>query len=160
MSVGRKITHCNSTFASLFNYEMEDIVGKSLEMLYPSRFEFLDRGEKWAEFLHIHGEHSDERIMLARKENPVWIKVRGRCRSPRDPYQLMVCTFEEVTEKGQNPELTIREYAIVKYMQQGLTSKEIARKLMISHRTVETYKNRLMVKVGARNSMHLVSLIK
>jgi DNA-binding CsgD family transcriptional regulator len=41
----------------------------------------------------------------------------------------------------------------------GLTCKEVARKLGISHRTVEVHRARLMKKLQARNSAELVSRI-
>ena len=39
---------------------------------------------------------------------------------------------------------------------EGLTAKEIARRLEISPRTVHVHKDRLMTRFGARNSLELV----
>lgn len=41
----------------------------------------------------------------------------------------------------------------------GLTCKEVAKKLAISHRTVEVHRARLMKKLQAKNSAELVSKI-
>lgn len=158
LSVNRKITQCNTQFAQVFGYEVDELVGKSLELLYPSRIEFLDRGDQWAQFMRTRGQHCDERIMLSRSDDPIWIRVKGRCQDPDDPYLMMACTFEQ-TGSEYKQSLTNRELAIVDLMKQGLTSKEIARALHISHRTVETYRNRLMEKTGARNALHLISLL-
>ena len=160
LSVGRKITRCNAPFARMFGYEVEDLVDKSLEMLYPSRFEFIDRGDRWAAFMRTRGEHCDERIMLSRGDEPILIRVKGRCQTPRDPYLMMACTFEIVpTEQEGRQHLSGRELAIIEGMKQGLTSKEIARNLQLSPRTIETYRNRLRAKTGARNALHLISLL-
>ena len=40
---------------------------------------------------------------------------------------------------------------------EGLTSKEIARRIEISPRTVEVYRAKLMDKFGARNGLELVA---
>ena len=39
---------------------------------------------------------------------------------------------------------------------EGLTAKEIARRLNISPRTVHVHKSRLMARFGSRNSLELV----
>ena len=52
--------------------------------------------------------------------------------------------------------LTKREVEIVKLIADGLTSQQMADKLFISHRTVETHRANLMKKMGARNAIDLV----
>lgn len=53
--------------------------------------------------------------------------------------------------------LTARELEIAKLTSQGLLSKEIADRLNISQRTVETHKNNLFRKLGINNTVELVS---
>ena len=55
--------------------------------------------------------------------------------------------------------LTAREREISAHIVNGLTCKEIGRKLGISHRTVEVHRARLMKKLTAKNSAELVSKI-
>ncbi|MNP54372.1 Tetrathionate response regulatory protein TtrR [compost metagenome] len=55
--------------------------------------------------------------------------------------------------------LTPREREISAHIVNGLTCKEIGRKLDISHRTVEVHRARLMKKLQAKNSAELVSKI-
>lgn len=57
-------------------------------------------------------------------------------------------------------ELTMKEIEIVKYIAQGLTSKEIAEKLFISHRTVETHRHNILKKLDMPNSAQLSSWAK
>jgi two-component system response regulator NreC len=52
--------------------------------------------------------------------------------------------------------LTKREEEILELVAQGLTSNEIAERLFISPRTVETHRAHLMEKIGAKNAASLV----
>ena len=65
---------------------------------------------------------------------------------------------------GGDPEdpvskLSDRELYVVKKLSTGMTVKEISEDICLSPRTVETYKNRAMSKLGVRNSLELVHLI-
>jgi DNA-binding NarL/FixJ family response regulator len=52
--------------------------------------------------------------------------------------------------------VTKREIEIIKLIAEGLTSQEMANKLFISPRTVETHRSNLMKKMGVKNSIELV----
>ncbi len=68
-----------------------------------------------------------------------------------------------VTKKKQKaPEikLTGREVEIVKLISEGLTSHQMAEKLFISPRTVETHRANLMKKASVKNSIELVKKIE
>jgi len=54
--------------------------------------------------------------------------------------------------------LTRREMEIVSHVAAGLTSHEIAERLGISRRTVETHRARIMTKLGVNNAAGLVRL--
>lgn len=54
--------------------------------------------------------------------------------------------------------LTKREQEIVSHVAAGLTSQDIADKLGISRRTVETHRARIMTKLGVNNAAGLVRL--
>lgn len=54
--------------------------------------------------------------------------------------------------------LTKREQEIVSHVAAGLTSQDIASKLGISRRTVETHRARIMTKLGVNNAAGLVRL--
>lgn len=72
----------------------------------------------------------------------------------------MVWHFDRL-DCGFRPEvnLTPREREISVHIANGLTCKAIARKLAISHRTVEAHRAQVMAKLHARNSAELVSKI-
>jgi DNA-binding NarL/FixJ family response regulator len=56
-------------------------------------------------------------------------------------------------------QLTKRESEIIGLISQGLTSQEMADKLFISPRTVETHRANLLKKVGVKNSMELINRV-
>jgi len=68
--------------------------------------------------------------------------MHGSHDSPRDPLPPVT--------------LTKREEEILELVAQGLTSNEIADRLFISPRTVETHRAHLMEKLGAKNAASLV----
>jgi len=60
------------------------------------------------------------------------------------------------TNSGNNKTLTNREKEIVSLVVDGLTNKEIADKLCISIRTVDSHKNNVMQKLQLKSSVELV----
>ncbi|HCW06308.1 MAG TPA: DNA-binding response regulator [Cytophagales bacterium] len=64
-------------------------------------------------------------------------------------------------KKQKEPEvkLTHREKEIVKLIAEGLTSQQIADKLFIGSRTVETHRANLMKKVNVKNAIELVNRV-
>ncbi len=53
--------------------------------------------------------------------------------------------------------LNLNEHELLKAVASGLTTKEIASLLKMSHATAETYRIRLMRKVGVHNTAGLVA---
>ncbi len=54
--------------------------------------------------------------------------------------------------KGNQAKLTHREIEIIQLIAEGLTNKEIAQKLFISHKTVRNHRANLMEKLNLRNA--------
>jgi DNA-binding NarL/FixJ family response regulator len=66
---------------------------------------------------------------------------------------------QNVSRKKQQEDtvkLTKRELEIIRLISEGLTSQQMADKLFISHRTVETHRANLMKKIGVKNAVELV----
>jgi DNA-binding NarL/FixJ family response regulator len=66
---------------------------------------------------------------------------------------------QNVSKKKQHEssiKLTKREVEIIKLISEGLTSQQMADKLFISPRTVETHRANLMKKLGVKNAIELV----
>lgn len=55
--------------------------------------------------------------------------------------------------------LTAREQTVCDHVVAGLRTKEIARALKISPRTVETHRKRVYEKLGVRNAIELTRLV-
>jgi FixJ family two-component response regulator len=55
--------------------------------------------------------------------------------------------------------LTSREREVMKLAIEGLTSKEIALRLSISYRTVETHRTRLILKTGTSSMLELARIV-
>ncbi len=62
----------------------------------------------------------------------------------------------DVDKSGALSELTDREIEIIKLIAEGLSNKEIADKLFISHRTVDTHRTNMMNKLGLHNVAGIV----
>lgn len=61
------------------------------------------------------------------------------------------------SESDTNPILSDREVEIVRMVAEGKITKEIADKLFISVRTVETHRSRIMKKLGAANASEMIN---
>lgn len=160
MCASRVILRCNQSFAWMFGYRPEELIGKSIAALYPSYREYVDIGERWMDAMRAYPECNDDRIMQRKDGSLIWFRAKGRCKDQNDPFSLMGCTFESLRPASSaSIKLTPREREIVAAVREGLTSKEIARALGLSPRTVETYRSRLMEKLCARNSNELLAKI-
>lgn len=63
---------------------------------------------------------------------------------------------KEVTERLQS--LTRREAQVMEYVVQGLSSKEIAKKLDVSFKTIEAHRAKIMKKMDAKSVPHLIHM--
>ena len=83
-----------------------------------------------------------------------WSKALNRSA----PHESGIWSFEDLSARRTvKAELTPREREVAAHlMGGGQTSKEIARALGISHRTVEVYRARLMRKYKAATTADLV----
>lgn len=59
---------------------------------------------------------------------------------------------------GLKPNLTRREYDVLVAISEELTTQEIAEKLFISSKTVETHRMNIMSKLGAKNSVGIIKI--
>lgn len=156
-SEDRIILRCNLRFAEMFGNERDALEGHSLSMLYPSDTEFERIGKLGSEKMVGHGTYRDERIMRRNTGELFWCRVRGQSLDAGAPFARAIWSFADISETRPATDLTMRERQVAKMMAEGLTSKEIARDLGISPRTIEVHRARLMTKFGARNSLELVA---
>lgn len=71
---------------------------------------------------------------------------------------LLINNIYNRTHKGL-PFLTNKEKIVVNYLMEGLSSKEIADKLDVSPRTVDTHRGNVLNKFGLKNTAELITKI-
>ena len=159
VSRNRILQRCNQAFASMFGYqEPTDLEGYSLASLYPSEDEGAKTAEQVYPQLKAHGLYTDERIMRHRSGRLFWCHVSGRSLNPQEPYACVVWMFEDISKRRPViAELTRRERDIAQFLVLGHSSKQIARQLDISPRTVEGHRARLMKKMGAASHTEMIA---
>jgi PAS domain S-box-containing protein len=154
----RVIRACNPRFAEMFGYEVMELEDRSFAILYPSFEEFVRIRDVGVEPLRKNNRYSDERIMARKDGSLFWCRVRGHSLTrDDDPLRRAVWSFADLSEYRPVSPLTTRERQIVMHLGEGRTSKEIARMLSISPRTVEAYRARLMKKHRASNVAELLA---
>jgi PAS domain S-box-containing protein len=152
----RVIRACNRTFAALFGYEKSELLGQSFRLLYASHAEFEQIRDVGIEALKAGENYWDERVMPRRDGSLFWCRVRVHTFFPEEPLKRVILTFADLSEVRPVISLTLRERQVVQHLAQGLTSKEIGRRLEISPRTVEEHRARLLAKFDARNVAELL----
>jgi len=154
----RTIQRCNPVFGAMFGYAPAELAGHSLACLYPSRSEFEHIGAAGLLVMQRTGCYSDERIMRHRSGRLFWCHVAGRSMRRDQPFACAVWMFEDISARRPVAvELTLREREIVRQLAAGLCTKEIARTLGVSPRTVEGHRARIMKKVDARSASEMIA---
>ncbi len=161
LSRNRSILDCNQNVCEMFGATREQLIGQSFLLLYPSMDEYERIGLRMLPILNATGMYSDNRIMKRvdghYKDETFWCHVTGRALNRSAPHEAGIWTFEDLSaSRPVTAELTAREREVAAHLMRGLTSKEIGRALLISHRTVEIYRARLMRKFKASTTADLV----
>jgi len=153
----RSIERCNDRFCHMFGYRRKQLEGQSLSFLYPSTHEFEATGNLGFQQMRATGLYDDERIMKRRDGELFWCRVRGQSLQLESPFAHTVWSFADLAEKRPTSVLSAREREVVKLLLDGKTSKEIARDLAISPRTVDNHRARLLEKFKAKNATELIA---
>ncbi len=152
------IRACNREFAQMFGFEREALLNRSFAVIHPSLDEFVSVRSIGVRSLRENGRHAEERIMARADGSLFWCRVRGRTLTTEgDPLARAVWSVADLSQSRPIAELSPRERQIVLRLMEGRTSKEIAKLLDISPRTVETYRSRLLAKFGAANVVDLLA---
>ena len=148
VSRNRVIQRCNRAFGEMFGYDAQVLAGQSMSVLYPSMEEFIQIGQRGLPVMRDKGLYYDERIMKRCNGEVFWVHVVGRPMHQDDPFACAVWMFEDISERRPvTAPLTGRERQIAQLLSQGQSSKQIARELGISPRTVDAHRARLMRKL-------------
>lgn len=161
ISRDRLMVDCNQQLLDMFGATREQLVGRSFEVLYPTHDEFQRTGQRIVASLNANGWYADERVMKrtggARRGELFWCHVSGRALNPKRPHAEGIWSFEDLSARRQvKADLTPREREISALLIDGLSSKQIGKRLEISPRTVDVYRARLMKKYQAATTPLLV----
>lgn len=162
LSRQRQIVDCNRQVLTMFGAAADQLVGQSFQVLYPTHDEFERTGLRIVASLDAQGWYADDRVMK-RVGGPAagelfWCHVSGRALDPGDPHAAGIWAFEDLSSRRPlKLSFTAREREIAALLIEGLTSKQIGKRLQISPRTVDVYRARLMRKVGASTTPELVN---
>lgn len=154
----RVIQACNRAFAAMFGWPAEELVGTSLRQLYASEQEFEDIAQRALPLLTSVGVYSDERIMCRRDGKLFWCHVSGQVQDRAHPFACAVWMFEDLSAtRPVTVQFTAREREVAQLLVTGKTSKQIARLLGISHRTVEAHRARLMHRLNVATPGEMIA---
>ena len=159
LSRNRTIVDCNQHLCEMFGISRVLLVGQSFQVLYPSAAEYERLGDRMRPILNAQGHYADDRVMKRASGETFWCHVSGRALNRSAPHESGIWSFEDLSaRRAVKTELTPREREVAAHLisGNGQTSKEIARTLGISHRTVEVYRARLMRKYKATTTADLV----
>jgi len=158
ISRNRLMVDCNQQLLDMFGATREQLVGQSFEVLYPTHDEFERTGARIVASLNARGWYADERVMKRQRGGELfWCHVSGRALDPKQPHAAGIWSFEDLSARRRvKADLTPREREIAALLIEGLTSKQIGKRLVISPRTVDVYRARLMKKYEAATTPLLV----
>lgn len=158
LSRDRVIQRCNEAMATMFGFAARELEGRSFECLYPSHEEYEQIGALGLPIMQRSGTYSDERIMRRRNGELFWCHVAGRALSRERPFACAVWMFEDISSRRPVQwQLTAREREIARQLAAGRSTKQIARALALSPRTIDGHRARLMRKVGAASAGEMIA---
>lgn len=155
MAEDRVIRACNAPFAALVERPREELIGQSFRILYSSPQEFETIRDVGLSALRDTGIYSDERMMQRARSGTIWVRFRAHTLTPEAPLARIVMSFAPLP-LAEPSRLTPRERDVAAGLARGQTSKEIARQLSLSPRSVEDVRARLLKKLGVRNAAELI----
>ncbi len=141
----------------MFGYQIADLEGQSFRLLYASNSDFESIRDVGIDALKTVGHYTDERLMPRRDGTLFWCRCRVQTFNSDDPLQRAVLSYADLSEIRPAIALTVRERDIIKCLARGMTSKEAARSLELSPRTVEDYRARLLRKFDVKNVSGLLA---
>ncbi|HDS1735419.1 helix-turn-helix transcriptional regulator [Pseudomonas sp. BP8] len=160
----RVILNCNIRALKMFRADEAQIIGASFAVLYPEQKDFETAAEHFGPLLSRHADFEDDRLMRRLDGTHFWVTVRGYGFIEDNPYELAAWVFTEAANKEQavfrdRVSLTARERDVAALLVDGLTSKEAARNLGISPRTVDIHRASLLRKYSVSSTQELIRRI-
>lgn len=153
-------THTVTILILDLNFESEDYDGfdiaKKVKALYPklkviilTQQAKIDNYESLINDIDVDG-YLDKQLGIEETLGALTAVVNGQKYIDKNIMNML--------EIGKWLKISNREKDVINLLSEGLTQKEIASELHISTRTIETHVRNLLLKIGAKNTTHLVSI--
>lgn len=97
---------------------------------------------------------------LEELQRAVWAALSGYSFFPTDILSTVNPTISNSSEHAMLNSLSDREIMVLQMLAQGKSNKEIGDSLLLSNKTISTYKTRLQLKLNAFNLVALVDFAK
>ena len=120
--LNRKIVRCNSKFAEMFGYEVEELLGRNSSILYPCKGEYERVGDGAYPDI-IDGTVYSQRLRMMRKNGErFWTQIHGNVISTSEPGLGYIWIVEDINERVEanaalesilNEQNLILDYAMV-----------------------------------------------
>lgn len=159
ISEQRVIRACNREFARMFGYDPSALEGQSFRILYSSDSDFERVRDVGLNDLRSGRPFSAERLMQRKDGALFWCRVRATTLQPENPLAETVLSFAELDFPGTGVSMSQRERQVIVGLSSGKTSKEIARALGLSPRTVDDVRTRLLRKFNVNNTIELLTRV-
>lgn len=155
----RVILAASKRVHAVFGWTVGELIGQSIRLLYPGQTDYDLIGEKALRSMRTNPVYNDERFMRRKDGQVVWMEARGQALDPAAPQKRAVWAYRPIhtDQIGGEQALTPAEKRVAGYLVNGFTSKEIAKSLGCSPRTVEAHRANMIRKLKVRNSFDLVS---
>ncbi len=164
----REIAWCNAGTEKVFGYAPSDLVGTASEKLHVDTKHHKHFGA-WSEPVLERGETFVGRYWMKHRDGSIFpsehvVTPVATLDGLRLVVSLVYCmdTAKEATplERRQLArKLSARENEVLDFVLQGLSSKQIARELGLSHRTVETHRSNILHKLEFETFRELLAEI-
>lgn len=160
----RVVADCNDLFCKMWRGTVAGIVGKSFKEFYASPEDFEYKGGKIAPILEREGSYSDSWLIKRCDGEIFWCHMNGVTLDRARPYDRVIWTFIDLSSESTShvsiaSRLTPREREVAKLLYEGYSSKDIARILTISHRTVHIHRANLLKKYSVKSTSDLLKII-
>jgi PAS domain S-box-containing protein len=98
-NVRREIRWVNDKFLEMTGYQREELAGHSSRQLYLDDESFVQEGERVVQQLLREGAYINERQLIRKNGERIWVQMAGRCVFGNDPDAGVIWTFVDITDR-------------------------------------------------------------
>ncbi|MBK1697997.1 LuxR C-terminal-related transcriptional regulator [Rhodovibrio salinarum] len=160
----RTVMACNSRAERMFGYRMDELLGNTTCLLHLSEDAYEGFAQSSQGILE-HGQPFHGQLWMRRADGTCFPTEHTLTPLPNVGDQLISLSLvRDLSQKQPSTHfsrvfntLTPRERDVFAYTARGLSAKEIARNLGLSHRTVEQHRNNILQKFQLRSVKQLLA---